>query len=255
MAKKNLLKEKENLFDNATQRGMKNGVEIEKGAILNEDYLQENKEHIQDMFAYFTVYPDIYLDLITPEDDNISLFFYQRIFLRSVMRFKTVYVTACRAWSKSFLTILGLMLQCIFIPGRKVFICAPNKTQGAQIAKEKIGEIYRHWPLIRREVFGGDISDMPGNFGKDYVTIKFRNGSQFDLVGALESSLGGRRHGGLIDEIKNHDEEMINTVVLPLLNVSRRLPDNSVNKNEPNQQVISATSAWQKTSFAKPKKS
>ena len=250
MNKDKLLQSKENLFDGATQQGIKDGVVIEKGAILNEDYLKENRDHIGDMFSYFTAYPDIYLDLITPEDDNISLFFYQRIFLRSVMRFKTVYVTACRAWSKSFLTILGLMLQCIFIPGRKVFICAPNKTQGAQIAKEKIGEIYRHWPLIRKEVFGGDISDMPGNFGKDYVTIKFRNGSQFDLVGALESSLGGRRHGGLIDEIKNHDEEMINTVVLPLLNVSRRLPDNTVNPQEPNQQVISATSAWQKTSFA-----
>ena len=43
---------------------------------------------------------------------------------------------------------------------------------------------------------------------------------------------------------------MINTVVLPLLNVSRRLPDNTVNEKEPNQQTICATSAWQKTSFA-----
>lgn len=166
------------------------------------------------------------------------------------MRFKTIYVTACRAWSKSFLTILGLMLQCIFIPNHKAFICAPNKSQGAQIAKEKIYEIYRHWPLIRKEVVGGDISDSPGNFGKDYVTIKFRNGSIFDVVGALDSSLGGRRHSGLIDEIKNHDEGPINTIVLPLMNVSRRLPDNTVNEKEPNQQVICATSAWQKTSFA-----
>ena len=93
------------------------------------------------------------------------------------MRFRKVYLTAARAFSKSFLTILGLMLQCVFIPGRKVFICAPNKSQGAQIAKEKIAEIYKHWPLIRKEVVGGDVNDMPGNFGKDYVTIKFRNGS------------------------------------------------------------------------------
>jgi hypothetical protein len=99
-------------------------------------------------------------------------------------------------------------------------------------------------------VIGGDVSDNPGNFGKDYVTIKFRNGSIFDVVGALDSSLGGRRHSGLIDEIKNHEEEPINTIVLPLMNVSRRLPDNTVNEKEPNQQVICATSAWQKTSFA-----
>ena len=160
------------------------------------------------------------------------------------MRFRKVYLTAARAFSKSFLTILGLMLQCVFIPGRKVFICAPNKSQGAQIAKEKIAEIYKHWPLIRKEVVGGDVNDMPGNFGKDYVTIKFRNGSQFDVVGALESTLGGRRQGGLIDEVKNHDEEAISTIVLPLLNISRIAPNGKVNPKEPNQQVIYCTSAW-----------
>jgi hypothetical protein len=141
-------------------------------------------------------------------------------------------------------------LQCIFIPGRKVFICAPNKSQGAQIAKEKLTEIFRYWPLLRKEVIGGEVSDTPGNYGKDYVSLKFRNGSVFDVVGALESTLGGRRHSGLIDEIKNHDETAINTIVLPLLNVSRRLPDGTTNPKEPNQQVICATSAWQKTSFA-----
>lgn len=55
---------------------------------------------------------------------------------------------------------------------------------------------------------------------------------------------------GLIDEIRDHDETEINEVVLPLLNVSRRLPDNTVNPKEPNQQVICCTSAGSKTSFA-----
>lgn len=164
---------------------------------------------------FFTAYPDCYIDLITPEDDNISLFFYQRIFLRALMRFKTVYVCACRAFSKSFLSILALVLQCIFIPNHKAFICAPNKSQGAQIAKEKLYEIFRHWPVIRREIVGGDISETPGNYGRDYVNIHFRNGSILDVVGALDSTLGGRRNSGLIDEIKNHDEEAINTIVLP----------------------------------------
>jgi hypothetical protein len=129
---------------------------------------------------------------------------------------------------------LALFLQCIFIPGRKVFICAPNKSQGAQIAKEKLTEIFRYWPLLRKEVVGGEVSDTPGNYGKDYVSLKFRNGSVFDVVGALESTLGGRRHSGLIDEIKNHDETAINTIVLPLLNVSRRLPNGATNPKEPN---------------------
>lgn len=230
--------------------GEKDGIPIEKGIILNEEYLLKNFKHLEDLANYFTSYPDLYLDLITPEDSEFKLFFYQRIVLRALMRYKDVYITAPRAFSKSFITILGLILQCIFLPGTKRFICAPNKNQSAQIAREKIAEIYDHWPLLRKEVIGGDISDMPGNFGKDYVTLKFRNGSQFDVVGALDSTRGGRRHGGLIDETRDHEEQPINEIVLPLLNVSRRLPDNTVNVNEPNQQRIFMTSAGVKTSFA-----
>lgn len=199
----NLIKKHDDLFDDSVvQRGVRDGIEIEKGVVLNEDYLKEHFDEIGEMFSIFTAYPDIYLDLIKPQDSNFELFFYQRITLRAVMRYKDIFITAPRAFSKSFITILGLILQCIFIPGTKRFICAPNKNQSAQIAKEKIVEIYDHWPLLRKEVIGGEISDTPGNFGKDYVTLKFRNGSQFDVVGALDSQRGGRRHGGLIDEIR-----------------------------------------------------
>ena len=192
----NLIKKHDDLFDDSVvQRGMRDGIEIEKGVVLNEDYLKEHFDEIGDMFSIFTAYPDIYLDLIKPQDSNFELFFYQRITLRAVMRYKDIFITAPRAFSKSFITILGLILQCVFIPGTKRFICAPNKNQSAQIAKEKIVEIYDHWPLLRKEVIGGEISDTPGNFGKDYVTLKFRNGSQFDVVGALDSQRGGRRHG------------------------------------------------------------
>ena len=240
----------EKLVDSNIKVGAREGTIIEKGVILNEGYLNENKGDIGGIMSIFTAYPDVYLDLIKPQDSSFTLFFYQRITLRALMRFKDIYVTAPRAFSKSFITILAMILQCIFIPGTKRFICAPNKTQAAQIAKEKIVEIYDRWPLLRKEIIGGEISDTPGNFGKDYVTLKFRNGSQFDVVGALDSQRGGRRHGGLIDEVRDHDETPINEVVLPLLNVSRRLPDNSVNEKEPNQQRIFMTSSGIKTSFA-----
>jgi hypothetical protein len=87
---------------------------------------------------------------------------------------------------------------------------------------------------LRKEVIGGDVSDCPGNFGKDYVQLTFKNGSRYDVVGALDSSRGGRRHGGLVDETRDHEEAPLTEVVLPLMNVSRRLPDNSVNPKEPN---------------------
>ena len=240
----------ERLVDSNIKVGEREGTIIDKGVILNEGYLHDHLGDIGDAMSIFSAYPDLYLDLIKPQDSSFTLFFYQRITLRALMRFKDIYVTAPRAFSKSFITILALILQCIFIPGTKRFICAPNKTQAAQIAKEKIVEIYDRWPLLRKEVVGGEVSDTPGNFGKDYVTLKFRNGSQFDVVGALDSQRGGRRHGGLVDEVRDHEEGPINEVVLPLMNVSRRLPDNTVNDKEPNQQRIFMTSAGVKTSFA-----
>lgn len=246
-----LLTQKDDLLDqDCVQRGYKNGIEIEKGVVATEEFLRKNFDNIGNMLSIFTAYPDIFLDFITPEDSNFGLFFYQRVTLRAIMRYKDIYVTAPRAFSKSFITILGLILQCIFMPGTKRFICAPGKGQSAQIAKEKIVEIYDRFPLIRKEIVGGEVSDTPGNFGKDYVTLKFRNGSQFDVVGALDSQRGGRRHGGLIDEVRDHEEQPINEIVLPLMNVSRRMPDNTVNPKEPNQQRIFMTSAGVKTSFA-----
>ena len=138
MAKKILLPA-ERLIDSNIKIGQRDGTIIEKGVILNENYLEKNMEKIGNVMSIFSAYPDIYLDIIKPQDSSFTLFFYQRITLRALMRFKDVFGTAPRAFSKSFITILAMMLQCIFIPGTKRFICAPNKTQAAQIAKEKIG--------------------------------------------------------------------------------------------------------------------
>ena len=232
------------------ERAEREGIELEKGAVITNEYLERNRADLEKWVNFFTAYPDIYLDIIKPADSEFSLFFYQRMTLRALMRFKDVFITAPRAFSKSFVTILGFFLQCVFIPGRKVFICANTKQQAAQITKEKLYEIYDYWPLLKKEVLGYELKDYPGNFGKDYVTLKFRNGSQLDVVLAGDAARGGRRHGGMIDEIRDGDEEAINSVVIPLVNVSRRLPNNTVNPKEPNQQIVATTSAGSKTSFS-----
>ena len=232
------------------ERAERDGIELDKGAVLTNEYLNRHYDDLTKWVNYFTAYPDIYLDIIKPVESEFSLFFYQRFTLRILMRFKDVFITAPRAFSKSFITILALFLQCVFIPGRKVFICANTKQQAAQITKEKIFEIYEHWPLLKKEIVGWELNDNPGNFGKDYVTLKFRNGSILDVVLAGDAARGGRRQGGLIDEIRDGDEEAINSVVIPLVNVSRRLPNNTVNEKEPNQQIVATTSAGSKTSFS-----
>ena len=69
--KDNLLATKDAIFDNdLLEHGYKDGIEIEKGAILNEEYMMAHKDDIGNMLSIFSAYPDIFLDLITPTDSN-----------------------------------------------------------------------------------------------------------------------------------------------------------------------------------------
>ena len=65
-----ILKKKETLEEDNIQRGYKEGIEIEKGVVLNEDYLIKNQREIGDLMSIFSAYPDTFLDLITPENSN-----------------------------------------------------------------------------------------------------------------------------------------------------------------------------------------
>lgn len=179
----------------------KDGIELEKGVVITEDWLERNENLLEDCWNIFAAYPDVYLDLITPANSNFQLFFYQRVFLRACMRYTNIYITAARATSKTFLSILAKYLQCMFVPNHVGSIVAPNKSQAAKISKQKIQEIWRIWPLLAKEleVYQGE---PHANFGKDYVELFFKNGSRLSIVGALDSDRGIRTHATLIDEAR-----------------------------------------------------
>ena len=162
--------------------------DIPKNVKLTEEYVEQNREEVTGMMEYFLNYPDVFLDMITPSYSNFQLYFYQRIFLRAAIRYRYLYVVAPRAFSKSFLSILAGFLRCMFLPGSKFFIVAPGKSQGAKIAKEKLDEIFQKFPLLKNEC-------LKYNCSQDYVTVVFKNNSVFDVVGALDSTRGGRRNG------------------------------------------------------------
>ena len=221
----------------------KPSVEIPKNVKLTEEYVESHRENIIDMMEWFLNYPDIYIDMITPSYSNFQLYFYQRIFLRACMRYRYHYCVAPRAFSKSFISILAGYLRCMFLPNSKYFICAPGKEQGAKIAKEKFDELFQKFPMLKNEY-------VKYNASKDYVTIVFKNDSVFDVVGALDSTRGGRRNGGIIDEIRDHDGTTLTEIVLPLMNVDRRDAQGDVDPTEPNQQQVMITSAGTKGTYA-----
>lgn len=221
----------------------RDGIKIDKGAILTEDRIDKYYELYIKYITFFTVYPDLFIDLITPKTSNFKLFPYQRIFLRACMRYRYHYCTAPRAFAKSFLSILALYLRCMFLPRSKVFICAPGKEQGTKIAMEKLTELWDLFPLLEKEI-------ISKNFQANLVRIVFRNGSVFDIVAAQDAQRGGRRHAGIIDEVRDHDGDMLNSVVLPLMNVNRRTVSGELNNYEPHQAQIYISSAGNKSSYA-----
>ncbi len=245
-----LLRDPDSSTFNNREKVFRDGIELEKGVVITEAWLRKNEELLYDCWSLYTVYPDIYLDMILPEGSNFHLFEYQRIFLRVCMRYTHIYITAARATSKTFLSILAKYLQCVFLPGHVGSIVAPNKSQASKITKQKVQEIWRIWPLLKNELelYNGE---PHANFGKDYVELFFKNGSKLSVVGALDSDRGIRTHATLIDEARDHDGDAIAEIILPQMNVSRRTVSGLVNEKEAiNTQVIYATSAGMKSSFA-----
>ena len=180
--------------------------------------------------------------------DGLKLFFYQRVFLRAAMRYKYVYAVFPRAYSKSFLAVLILMIRCILYPGAKLFVTSGGKEQASGIMKEKVTEICQLVPAFAREI---DWRRGKTTEGKDYVHYEFKNGSVLDNLAARESSRGKRRHGGLMEECVGIDGKILNEVILPIMNVSRRAANGEKDDEEVlNKSQIYVTTAGWKNTFA-----
>jgi hypothetical protein len=215
---------------------------IEKNVVLTKDNVELNRELIEKYMEFFSTYVDIFLDLITPAESKFHLYFYQRIFLRACMRFKYHFCIASRGYSKSFLSILAGILRCIFLPGTTMFLVAPGASQGVEIAQEKINLIFNIWPMLAQEV-------AKKNESQKEINLFFKNGSNFDVLTVTSKSRGLRRNAGIIDEVRDHDPEKLNAIVIPVMNISRRTASGQYNIYEKHQPQTFISSASQKSDY------
>lgn len=214
---------------------------------ITPDRIRAQLGEITKAASFWREYPDKFIDFMKGPNSKFNLFFYQRVFLRSVMRNRYAYATFPRAYSKSFLSIMALLTRCILYPGAKLFITSGGKEQAANIAREKIDEILDLIPGFKREIDW----KQTNLGGKDYVRVVFKNGSKLDIVAASQRTRGGRRHGGLIEEAILVDGVLLNEVILPLMNVSRRCANGQTNPEETlNKSQIYVTTAGWKGTFA-----
>jgi hypothetical protein len=179
---------------------------------------------------------------------TFRLFFYQRVFLRAAMRNKYVYAVFPRAYSKSFLSVLILMIRAILYPGAHLFSTAGGKEQAAQILQEKVDDICQKIPAFNREI---DWTRGETKVGKDSCVYKFKNGSTIENLAATERSRGRRFHAGLIEECVGVDQKILQEVIIPTMNVSRRCADGNVREEEVlNQSQIYITTAGYKNTYS-----
>lgn len=195
--------------------------------------------------ALFRSYPDLFIDMINPKDSKFKLFFYQRMILRIIFRYRKTYFTLTRGSSKSFLQILALYLRCIMYPDIKLMITAPQKQMASQISQQNIESIWNFLPVLKNEL-------RVIRFEKDYTKLIFHNGSVLDVVANSESSRGLRRHGLSVEEIihERFDEENFNTVLLPILANNRIASCGGEDENEMHKPTTIVTTAGTKQSFA-----
>ena len=222
--------------------------EIKKQGISKER-VQAVLPIIRQYVAFWREYPDIFVEFLCGDNPhNFHLFFYQRVFLRAAMRHRYTYATFPRAYSKSFLSVLVLMLRCILYPGSHLFVTTGGKEQAATIAKEKADELCSLIPGLNNEL---DLSRGKTKTGKDNIELIFKNGSILDIMAAKASSRGRRATGGLIEEVILVDQTLLNEIIIPTMNVDRRLSDGSRHGEETiNKSQIYVTTAGWKNSFA-----
>lgn len=95
--------------------------------VLTEERVRKNIPVFRQYISFWREYPDMFIDMIKGKDSKFNFFFYQRVFLRAAMRHRYFFGTFTRAFSKSFLSVLLMMIKCILYPGIKVFITSGGK--------------------------------------------------------------------------------------------------------------------------------
>ena len=215
---------------------------------LSEERLLQHIDDLRDKIAFFRQYPDLFIDFIQGPDGTFHFLYYQRIFLRIVMRHRYVYATFPRAYSKSFLSMMALMIRCVLYPGADLFVTTGGKEQAASITVAKIEEICRLIPAMNNEI---NWQRGKTKKSRDDVNYIFKNGSRISILAAKESSRGQRRTGGVMEECVLIDQTMLNEVIIPTTNVNRQLPDGTRDSKEVvNKSQIYITTAGWKNSFA-----
>ena len=229
----------------------RDGIPIEKGVVLTREYLDSNEELFTKYLDLWIRYPDLLLDMIQDQEDakNFHLMPFQRISLRASMRYRYHFWTATRATSKSFTAYLSAFMRAMLLPRSTIMIASDVKGTVIKIAEAKFEEIFRHWPLLRKELATRTDDGKTGvKSSSNYYEIFLKNGSMISVV-SKDTSRGLRATAAILEEAALIEEVPFNEVLWPQMNIARREVDGTLNPNEPSAAQIFITTAAERTVF------
>lgn len=179
-----------------------------------EKQISENFEKIGYLADILLWYPDIFLDMNTPEEGGIKLHFDQRVFLRSIMRFYSIYGCFPRGYGKTFEEVLAQFLVAVRYPNMRLSLSAQTKENAARLLGDKYSDITRYYPFFNNEIAKVSIQ-------KNDALIIFNNNSQIDSIANSDSSKGLRRHRLSIEESALINNAVFEDSLKPIVEIGR----------------------------------
>lgn len=189
-------------------------------ALQNESIFGENLYKYVEFSSWVNWYPDLFLDMITPEHGGIKLHSDQRIYLRSIMRFVSTYGVFPRGYGKTFDEVLAMYIVGMRFSDIELALTAQTKENASELLRDKITEIIKYYPMLENELEGGSIKSGT-RFSKNDAEVRLKSGARIDVLANAQQSKGQRRKRINIEESALLNDVLFQDVLKPIPEVPR----------------------------------
>ena len=187
---------------------------VEATGVEEYSLLRSNIDKYVDFVSWARWYPDLWLDLIKPENGGIKLHSDQRTFMRIAMRFLSMYGVYPRGWGKTFNEEIVMFIACVFFPSIEFSLTAQTKENAAELLKDKYNDILKKYPWFKNEIY-------EAKFSKNDAEIKFIHNSRIDVLANSSTSKGQRRNVIMIEESALIDDFTFQDALFPIVEHGR----------------------------------
>ena len=149
-----------------------------KGAL---EHVRSHLETYAHLISFFRFYPDLMYDFINTR--NITFNLYQRMYMRLLMRSKTLYGVVFRGAGKTFYEVLIGIAYCLLYPMGTYAVTAQTLGNAASVVGAKFKQILQMFPLLENEIEKKQASKMS-------FSVTFKNGSILDILANSDTSKG-----------------------------------------------------------------